>query len=178
MYHYGAGLCAFRDGLDPLQAALVAAADHVVLAATLRAEQVACVQPAASYLADLDKTALVVGAKNFGWNNNAVMLLPESRRYDFHALPLKRVREANKQVSQAISGHPSLVFVDIMALLADEQGRVPVFTPGHRFISQDRTHFTRAGARWVGEQLLRHPAVAALAKDGKDREPASVQSGE
>ena len=120
----------------------------------------------------------MIGAKNFGWNNNAIMLLPEESRYQFRALPLERVRAANHAVGNALAAHPHLHFVDPMELLADAQGRVPVFTPQRRFISQDRTHFTRAGAIWVGEQLLAHPAIAALAANAGGAEPVSSPAGE
>lgn len=100
------------------------------------------------------------------------MLLPPEERYRFRAEPLERIRAANAAVGNALSAHPRLIFVNPMAVLADEQGRVPVFTPQRQFISQDRTHFTRAGAIWVGMRLLEHPAIAALAAEAGVTLPA------
>jgi hypothetical protein len=57
---------------------------------------------------------------------------------------------------------PPDIYVDVIGMLADPQGRVPVFTPDHKFISQDREHLTRPGAAYVGGIVFRHPALAAL----------------
>ena len=55
------------------------------------------------------------------------------------------------------------LFVDLLGMLMDNQHRVAVFTPDHKFISQDREHLTRAGAAYVGGILFRDPRLRALA---------------
>ncbi|MDF1821884.1 MAG: acyltransferase family protein [Alcanivoracaceae bacterium] len=178
VYRYGPGLCAFQTSLSGVLENLIREADHIVLAATLHVDDAGCVPAAADYLAEQGKTAIVFGAKNFGWNNNAIMLLPERRRYQYRAMPLARVRAANDVVGSAAAEYPALEFVNPMAVLADSEGRVPVFTPRKQFISQDRTHFTRAGAQWVGRMLLAHPAVQALAADAGSVDLVTVPAGE
>ena len=44
----------------------------------------------------------------------------------------------------------------------DGSGTVPVFTPERKFISQDRKHLTRAGARWLGPKVFAAPQFAFL----------------
>ena len=50
-------------------------------------------------------------------------------------------------------------FIDLMEKVVDQKGKIPIFTPDHRFISQDCRHFTRAGAQYfaslVGGDLER-----------------------
>jgi hypothetical protein len=54
-------------------------------------------------------------------------------------------------------------------MISDADGRVPVFTPTGKFISEDRTHLTEAGARYIGSIVFQHPALSALSKAaGKD----------
>jgi peptidoglycan/LPS O-acetylase OafA/YrhL len=102
---------------------------------------------------------IVLGTKQFGYNNNAVMLLPEARRYNFRAKPLAYASDANTQVRRAI---PSEYYVDLFALLDDGTGTVPVFTPGHKFISQDTKHLTKAGARYLGDKVFAQPQFSWL----------------
>jgi lysophospholipase L1-like esterase len=52
------------------------------------------------------------------------------------------------------------LFVDLIALLADGEGRVPLLTPTGELISEDGGHLTRAGARFVGQKLFEHPLMA------------------
>ncbi|MEB3200916.1 MAG: acyltransferase family protein [Synechococcaceae cyanobacterium] len=105
---------------------------------------------------------VVLSAKNFGWNNNALMQLPPAERYRFHAEPLARVAANRAADRRELAGLAQVHYVDLMALLARPDGRVPVFTPDRRFISQDREHLTRPGARWVGAQLRRDRLLASL----------------
>ena len=102
---------------------------------------------------------IVIGPKNFGWNNNAVMLLPEDERYRYHTKPMAGLLKAEKSMLNSI---PEEIYVSIFDLLTDEEGRFPVFTPDRKFISQDRRHFTQPGAEYVGKILFEHPLLAPL----------------
>ena len=102
---------------------------------------------------------VVLGTKNFGFNNNAVMLLPEARRYAFRARPLAEVAADNAAARASI---PAPYYVDLLALMGDGSGTVPVFTPERKFISQDRRHLTRPGAAWLGRIVLAQPQFAFL----------------
>jgi peptidoglycan/LPS O-acetylase OafA/YrhL len=100
---------------------------------------------------------LVMGTKNFGWNMNAVMLLPEREKYSYRAPVLKEVIEENQWLASVL---PADDFVNILSMIMDENKRVAVFTPNHRLISQDRVHLTRDGARTVGEIIFNHPLLS------------------
>ena len=39
-------------------------------------------------------------------------------------------------------------YIDLIDLIIDQNGKVPVFTPDCKFISQDCSHFTHAGAKY------------------------------
>ena len=84
------------------------------------------------------------------------MRLPALDRYGYRARPLATTIEAN-EAGRALLGPD---YVDLLALLDNGDGRVPVFTPDRKFISQDRWHVTQPGAAYVGAILLRHPAFA------------------
>ena len=109
-----------------------------------------------------DTTAriIVLGTKNFGWNNNAVMLLDPATRYGFRTKVLAGVLADNDRERRAV---PPALFVDLLGMLMDRDQRVAVFTPDRKFISQDREHLTRAGAAYVGGIVFRDPRLRALA---------------
>jgi len=140
--------------LPPALRARVRAADIVVWAVLKMGdpEILACTPQRLRELATLgDARVFVIGTKNFGWNNNAVMLLPADRRYSYHVRPLEDVVRDNRAAARVV---PRELYVDVLGALGDAQGRVPVFTPDRKFISQDRRHLTKAGARYVGAVLF------------------------
>lgn len=119
---------------------------------------------AASWLPEASRDTgariIVLGTKNFGWNNNAVMLIDPTIRYNYRARVLDD-KIAQNELDRGIV--PPAMFVDLLGMLMDDQHRVAVFTPDHKFISQDREHLTRAGAAYVGGIVLRDPRLRALA---------------
>ncbi len=134
-------------------------ADLIVIAYHFRAEDVACLAALRDHLRPLTRARIVIiGTKSFGWNNNAVVRLPAGERYAYRALPLANTLAAN-EAGRALLGAD---YVDLLALLDTGDGRVPVFTPDRKFISQDRWHLTQPGAAYVGAILLRHPAFANI----------------
>ena len=44
-------------------------------------------------------------------------------------------------------------YLDLIGLVADENGTMPVFTPDHHFISQDCRHFSKGGAIWFSQLI-------------------------
>lgn len=133
-------------------------ADLIVIAYNLRTQDIPCVMELRERLRSLTRARIVIlGPKSFGWNNNAVMRLPASERYAYRALPLATTVEAN-EAARALLGSD---YVDLLAMLDSGDGRVAVFTPDRKFISQDRWHVTEPGAAYVGALLFRHPAFAA-----------------
>jgi hypothetical protein len=53
-------------------------------------------------------------------------------------------------------------FIDLLGMLIDEDGRVPLLTPDGKLISEDGMHLTAPGARYVGGLLFEHPALRDL----------------
>ena len=102
---------------------------------------------------------VVLGTKNFGWNPNAVLGMSPEAAKAFRAKVLPEVSESN---ARAREGAPEGCFVDVLALVADPDGRVPVLTPAGEIISEDGGHLTRAGAKFVGERAFTHPLLAPL----------------
>jgi len=105
------------------------------------------------------KSLIVIGTKNFGRNNNAIVRLPAKQRFGYRARVLEEVWLDNKEFAAAL---PSHIFIDVLALLADENGRVPVFTEDGRFISPDTKHLTRDGALFLGKLLFEQPPLQSL----------------
>jgi peptidoglycan/LPS O-acetylase OafA/YrhL len=99
---------------------------------------------------------VVIGDKNFGWNLNAVLHLDPPGRYAFRTRVLRDVADNNARMAALVGPGQ---YVDLLALLADADGRVPVFTPDRKLITQDRQHLTQAGARYIGKVLFDHPLL-------------------
>jgi hypothetical protein len=118
---------------------------------------------------------IVFGTKNFGWNNNAVMLLDPQKRYAFKTLVRPSIVESNARARQAFAPD---VYVDLLTALGMDanggaDGRVPVFSPDRKFISQDREHLTVAGARYLAVLLKDHPALAGMRAQACDAGPST-----
>jgi len=109
---------------------------------------------------DTNARIIVLGTKNFGWNNNAVMLLDPAVRYAYRTKVLDDALALNELERRSI---PPPLFVDLLGMLMDGDRRVAVFTPDRKFISQDREHLTHAGAAYVGGIVFRDPRLRALA---------------
>jgi peptidoglycan/LPS O-acetylase OafA/YrhL len=99
---------------------------------------------------------IVVGTKNFGWNPNAIMGMSASEQKAFRTPVLPEVAAANEEARRQV---PESSFVDLLAMVADPDGRVPVVTPEGALISEDGGHITRAGARFVGKRIFEHPLL-------------------
>ncbi|MEN2785431.1 acyltransferase family protein [Sphingomonas qilianensis] len=135
-------------------------ADLIVLTAAFENNTSACLLALHAAVARHSQARVViVGTKNFGLSNNAVMLLPPAQRYTYRTAPLPKTTSANAIAERAI---PPAMFVNILKLIADRTGRVPVFTPDRRLISQDTHHLTRAGARYIGGIVFHQPVFAAF----------------
>jgi peptidoglycan/LPS O-acetylase OafA/YrhL len=146
--------------LTPAALQNAARADFIVLATRFEARKLLCVIRRMRELRGVTSIPItVIGRKSFGWNNNAVMLLPRQARMTWRVKPTEEAIAANEAAKRAL---PPSVYVDVLGMIGDDRGRVPVFTPDEKFISEDREHLTRAGARYLGPILFRHPALAAI----------------
>lgn len=108
---------------------------------------------------------LLLGFKQFGWSNSAIMRLPASQRYGWRERPASWATRANQALARTV---PADQLINPLAPITDETGRVPVFTPDRLLISQDGRHLTPAGARWLGRQLFALPQLqAATGRTGR-----------
>jgi hypothetical protein len=145
--------------IDPTLRALVAQSDYLIFGSPATA-LLTCWKSDFEILKKIGaKHIVVLGTKNFGWNLNAVMRLDPATRYSYRAKVLDDIWRQNEQMARAF---PERYFVNILALIADGDERVPVFTDDGKIISQDRKHLTRAGARFIGTRLFQHPLLAPL----------------
>lgn len=111
---------------------------------------------------------VVIGPKQFGWNINRAMLVPRDQRPQLRVPTYPaEIPAINRQARQVFGA----AYVDVIALVGDGAGRMPVFTPQGRLISQDRLHLTPAGARWLGTIVFAQPQLAHLRAGGAP-EPA------
>ena len=44
-------------------------------------------------------------------------------------------------------------YIDLISLVIDDNGTMPVFTPDHHFVSQDCRHFSMGGAKWFAKLI-------------------------
>src|SRR5690606_15112142 len=82
-----------------------------------------------------DRKLFVLGAKNFGWNNNFVKMLPTEKLTAAKTKPLSNIDRFNTKAAKGIDG-----YVDILSLLKDSSGEVPVFSDEGKFITYDTNH--------------------------------------
>jgi len=156
-YEASSCLQSAADIPDPLRS-LISVADYLILSSSYI--DIDC------WKADFDifkklgaRKIVVIGTKNFGWNMNAVMLLNQHERYGYRAQVLRDVVMENERLARAL---PSEYFVNLLVLISDGDGRVPVFTEDNKFISQDREHLTKDGAKFIGKKLFEHPLLSPL----------------
>ena len=138
----------------------LARASHVVLGSGVSSGGFPCAeQLIAEISAQTKGQILLIGLKNFGWNNNAVMRVPSSTRYTMRVPVLENIWVSNQAAvaHAAKGGFAPARYIDMLGLIADDQGKVPVFTPDRQLISQDRGHLTRAGAGYLGRLMFAGP---------------------
>ncbi|MEZ0244326.1 MAG: acyltransferase family protein, partial [Sphingomonas sp.] len=165
----GNHIFAFRQRADcpPLDAEVIEQArraDFIVLANRSHLSEVRCIVRRVARLRGLTSARIIViGRKSFGYNNNAIMRMPPAQRISWRVVPLPEAIQVNDAIRRQL---PPEIYVDVIGMLSDAQGRVLVFTPEGKFISQDREHLTRPGAVFVGGIIFRHPALRALLDAG------------
>lgn len=92
-----------------------------------------------------------LGNKQFGYNPDAFLRLPEDQRPQVRTAPLPEARTLNAALRATI---PPDHFVDLFALIEDDQGKVPVFDDAGLLLAGDRSHLTRPGAQFFGRGLV------------------------
>lgn len=92
----------------------------------------------------------VIGEKNFGESNGQVY----RHRFDtnYHDMTIamaKGYAEKNKRLKAA---YPN-IYIDLIEMVCQSDGKVRVFTDDGRFISQDCYHLTKAGAQFYARLI-------------------------
>ncbi|MCB2088098.1 MAG: acyltransferase family protein [Sphingomonadaceae bacterium] len=135
--------------------------DTAIIATSVGLGQAACHARWARALEDAGVGHVVVLApKQFGWSLNPAMRLSPQDRVALRVAPLEPWPQINRQLRAVL---PEKQFLDPLAPVKGEQGRVPLFTPEGLLVTQDRLHLTPAGARWLGENLFATPQLRHLA---------------
>ena len=100
---------------------------------------------------------LVFGRKNFGdFRIKDLLAKPPSERY-----AVKSTMNAEHVRTNELMGAelPNTVYLDVSALLCGDKYLCPLFTDEGQLISYDGGHLTKAGAKYYGEKLSRHPLI-------------------
>ncbi len=98
---------------------------------------------------------LLVGTKNFGWNNNFILRKPANDLIDYKVKVNNSTMVAN-QIEKRVWGEH---YIDIISTISSDGVSVPLFTPNGKFISFDTEHVTKDGAIYLGAILLKHTVL-------------------
>lgn len=91
-----------------------------------------------------------VGTKNFGANNGIFYNKRHNENYcSLRTSMVKGTLDMNESLKKEWGNK----YIDLIASVIDKDGKVPVFTPDCKFISQDCNHFTQAGAQYFAQKL-------------------------
>jgi peptidoglycan/LPS O-acetylase OafA/YrhL len=152
---------AFAQNCDPFSPRVLAQIPNamaVVIGSGVARADLGCAQATIARLEALHVPHIIVlGTKQFGYNTNAVMLLPAASRHRYRARPHARWLDDSLAARQAL---PARYYLDLFALLDDGTQTVPVVTPDGKLISWDGRHLTSAGARYLGELVFAQPQMA------------------
>lgn len=102
----------------------------------------------AKYNIDMNKV-WIIGTKDFG-NSNGIHYNRKIEDYSKYRTFMKTgVLESNQNLKKEWGEK----YIDLIGLIADPRGKVLVFTPDGKFISQDTVHFTKFGAMFFARLL-------------------------
>jgi len=102
----------------------------------------------AKYNIDMNKV-WIVGTKDFG-NSNGIHYNRKIENYSKYRTFMKTgVLESNEYLKKEWGEK----YIDLIGLIADPEGKVLVFTPDGKFLSQDTVHFTKFGAMFFARLL-------------------------
>ena len=95
---------------------------------------------------------VIVGEKSFGVNNGPVYA--KRHRPDYFDQRVEPAGGAqflarNTRFRETYGDR----YLDLMSMVVDGSGRVPVFTPDHHFISPDCKHLGKGGAKFFAESI-------------------------
>lgn len=154
-------LCATVESLTTSRAQ-IAQADVIIFASLWRSWAVAKLPQTIENLALRDNQKLVVlGRKSFGRISlRHYLRMSDAKRKSVRNPISQQFLNDNRSLRQRL---PAATFVDQYALICGAgQNTCPVFTPDAELISFDGGHLTKAGARYVGQQLFKSQALSDL----------------
>jgi peptidoglycan/LPS O-acetylase OafA/YrhL len=100
---------------------------------------------------DIDTAKVrIVGTKNFGSNNGIYYNKKGDNTYCVQKAAIGQKFLIKNKELKAEWGNK---YIDLIGMVIDESGKVPVFTDSCMFISQDCRHLTRAGAMYFSRLL-------------------------
>ena len=102
----------------------------------------------AKYNIDINKV-WIIGTKDFG-NSNGIHYNRKIEDYSKYRTFMKTGVLGSNQNLKKEWGEK---YIDLIGLIADPRGKVLVFTPDGKFISQDTVHFTKFGAMFFARLL-------------------------
>lgn len=126
--------------------ALFKQADYIVLTGIED-----CAPLLVSHAKRLEKRALVIGPKHFGYNLNPFIGVPVEKRAYALTSPIESVRVQNETLRKQL---PPENYFDLLASLEGNRGGLPVFDDRGQMISQDRMHFTKFGAIYAAPMIV------------------------
>lgn len=92
----------------------------------------------------------IIGEKNFGENNGQIYRHRFENDYHFMTIEMEDgYAEKNEKLKEV---YPD-IYIDIIAMVRHEDGKMPVFSDDGRFISQDCRHLTKAGAQYYSKLM-------------------------
>ena len=88
-----------------------------------------------------------IGTKNYGASNGIIY----SRRFaDDYLSSTIEPQDGYRQLNEQWKREWGDRYIDFMGMAMKDDGRIRVFTPDGKFISQDCEHLTKEGAQWYG----------------------------
>ena len=94
-----------------------------------------------------------IGPKNFCINNGVYYNYKGPNYCNQRTKMEDGYQKLNTQLKEQLKGK----YIDLIGLVIDDKGTVPVFSPNCKFISQDCRHLTKSGAKYFAELIEMHP---------------------
>lgn len=93
---------------------------------------------------------IIVGTKNFGVSNGQFYFKRNSSDYFEQRTMMEPGYYEKNERLKALYGDR---YLDLIGLVIDDKGTMPVFTPDHHYVSQDCRHFSKGGAIYFSKLI-------------------------
>lgn len=93
---------------------------------------------------------IIVGTKNFGASNGQFYI---KRNRPGYFEQRTKMEEGYLEINDRLKNLYGERYLDLIGLVINEDGTMPVFTPDHHFVSQDCRHFSKGGAIYFSELI-------------------------